>query len=397
MKQVKPLSVKQIESAKPKDKPYRLYDGQGLSLLVKTTNKTWHFNYIKPFTKKRTIISIGTYPTVSLANARAKRDQYRELLSQDIDPQQYLKQQAQQQRIAINHTFYKVSQEWLAMQNYKHNTIDNAKRYLSYAYKFIKDKPVGDIDSFDILTICETIQKEHGSLMASGVKIKIAQVLDFALSRRIITQNIARNINNTHKKHKKGNNPAIIEPKEFAKFLKKIDEADDCGVVIKTYLQIAPYVFVRPSELEQMHISQIDFENKVWKYTPPKTENSSQTQMIVPLSRQVIEKIQFLLKLHGQEYVFYSNRGRERHIKRQRAGEWMRDNGFGGKQTVHGLRASAKTMLEEILEYDPRFVEMQLGHAVKDANGTAYNRAKFIRQRTEMMQAWADYLDSLKK
>lgn len=397
MKQVKPLSVKQIESAKPKDKPYRLYDGQGLSLLVKTTNKTWHFNYIKPFTKKRTIISIGTYPTVSLANARAKRDQYRELLSQDIDPQQYLKQQAQQQRIAINHTFYKVSQEWLAMQNYKHNTIDNAKRYLNYAYKFIKDKPVSDIDSFDILTICEDIQKEHGSLMASGVKIKIAQVLDFALSRRIITQNIARNINNTHKKHKKGNNPAIIEPKEFAKFLKKIDEADDCGVVIKTYLQIAPYVFVRPSELEQMHISQIDFDNKVWKYTPPKTENSSQTQMIVPLSRQVIEKIQFLLKLHGQEYVFYSNRGRERHIKRQRAGEWMRDNGFGGKQTVHGLRASAKTMLEEILEYDPRFVEMQLGHAVKDANGTAYNRAKFIRQRTEMMQAWADYLDSLKK
>lgn len=396
MKVIKPLTVKQIDNAKPIAKPYRLYDGRGLSLLVKSTAKIWHFNYQKPISKKRTIVSFGAYPIVSLADARAKRDEYLALLAQDIDPQAQVKQQLTERKAELDNTFYKVSQDWLSEQSYKSNTLDGVNRYLRYAYEFIKDKPVSDLTAFDILDICQAIHDTHGSLMASGVKTKIAQVLDFALSRRMVTSNVARGLKNTHKKHKKGHNPAIIDPKELGEFLNALDKADDCGVVVKTFLQIAPYIFVRPTELATMHKKDIDFDKKEWRYTPPKTEDSTKTQIIVPLSRQVFEKIEFLLSCHGRDYVFYSNRGKYRHITRQRPAEWLRDNGFAGKQTNHGLRATARTILEEELGYASHIIEMQLGHQTKDPNGNAYNRTKFLEKRKAMMQDWADYLDNLK-
>lgn len=396
MKVIKPLTVKQIDNAKPIAKPYRLYDGRGLSLLVKSTAKIWHFNYQKPISKKRTIVSFGAYPIVSLADARAKRDEYLALLAQDIDPQAQVKQQLTERKAELDNTFYKVSRDWLSEQSYKSNTLDGVNRYLRYAYEFIKDKPVSDLTAFDILDICQAIHDTHGSLMASGVKTKIAQVLDFALSRRMVTSNVARGLKNTHKKHKKGHNPAIIDPKELGEFLNAVDKANDCGVVVKTFLQIAPYIFVRPTELATMHKKDIDFDKKEWRYTPPKTEDSTKTQIIVPLSRQVFEKIEFLLACHGRDYVFYSNRGKYRHITRQRPAEWLRDNGFAGKQTNHGLRATARTILEEELGYASHIIEMQLGHQTKDPNGNAYNRTKFLEKRKAMMQDWADYLDNLK-
>lgn len=396
MKVIKPLTVKQIDNAKPIAKPYRLYDGRGLSLLVKSTAKIWHFNYQKPISKKRTIVSFGAYPIVSLADARAKRDEYLALLAQDIDPQAQVKQQLTERKAELDNTFYKVSQDWLSEQSYKSNTLDGVNRYLRYAYEFIKDKPVSDLTAFDILDICQAIHDTHGSLMASGVKTKIAQVLDFALSRRMVTSNVARGLKNTHKKHKKGHNPAIIDPKELGEFLNALDKADDCGMVVKTFLQIAPYIFVRPTELATMHKKDIDFDKKEWRYTPPKTEDSTKTQIIVPLSRQVFEKIEFLLACHGRDYVFYSNRGKYRHITRQRPAEWLRDNGFAGKQTNHGLRATARTILEEELGYASHIIEMQLGHQTKDPNGNAYNRTKFLEKRKAMMQDWADYLDNLR-
>lgn len=396
MKIVKPLTVKQIDNAKPSDKPWRLYDGGGLSLLIKPTAKIWHFNYQKPITKKRTIVSLGAYPIVSLADARQKRDQYLAMLAQNIDPQEQAKQELAERKAELDNTFYKVSQDWLAEQNYKQNTLDGTERYLRYAYKYIKNKPVADLTAFDILDICQAVHNEHGSLMASGVKTKITQVLDFALSRRMVTQNVARGLVNTHKKHKKGHNPAIIDPKELGRFLNAVDDAENCGVVVKTFLQIAPYVFVRPTELASMHKKDIDFDKSEWRYTPPKTENSTEIQVIVPLQKQVMAKIQFLLDWHGQDYVFYSERGQEPHITRQRPAEWLRKNGFTKIQTTHGLRATARTILAEVLEYPSHIIEMQLGHRIKDPNGQAYNRTQFLDKRKKMMQDWADYLDGIK-
>lgn len=255
MRQIKPLSAKQIDTAKPNDKPYRLYDGQGLSLLISKHSKIWHFNYYKPFTKKRTMVSLGSYPIVSLAMARAKREEYQTLLSQDIDPQQYEKEQTQIATTNTQNTFETVSELWLSHQNYAHNTMIGVKLYLKYANKFLAKKSVVDINSRDILEICQYIEREHSSLMANGVKIKIAQVLNFAISRHMISHNIARSLKQTHKSHIKGHNPAITNPNEFAQLLRYIENLQNVNFVTKQYLRLAPYLFVRPSELTSMKAS----------------------------------------------------------------------------------------------------------------------------------------------
>lgn len=394
MRQTKPLSAKQIDAAKFSDNPYRLYDGNGLSLLISKCSKIWHFNYYKPFTKKRTMISLGAYPIVSLAMARAKRDEYQTLLSQDIDPQKHEKEKAQIATANAQNTFGAISESWLLQQNYAPNTMIAARRYLKYANRFLAKKNVIDINSHDILEVCEYIEREHTSLMASGVKNKIAQVLDFAISRHMLNHNIARNIKQTHRLHIKGHNPAITNPQDFAKILHYIENLQDVYYVTKQYLRLVPYLFVRPSELTSMKVSDIDFEQSQWRYIPAKTKRLGR-EMIVPLANQAMKIIQDTLNYHGQNYVFYSPKSKQGHINHKRSAGLLRDE-FKDTQTLHGFRASAKTILEEVLEYDPRYVEMQLGHAVKDMNGTAYNRSKFIRQRTQMMQAWADYLDELK-
>lgn len=397
MKTVKPLSTKQIDAAKPKDTAYRLYDGNGLSLLISKHSKIWHFNYYKPFSKSRTMISFGRYPEVSLATARSKRDECRSLLAQNIDPQKHEQEKIKQKQQDNQNTFAFVSQLWLSHQNYAKNTLMGAKRYLKYANRFLADKPISDINSHDIINLCQWCEQEHGGLMASGVKTKIAQILDFAIGRHMLSHNIARTLRHTHKQHVPGNHPAITDPKAFAKLLQDIENTTDVSFITKQFLRLAPYVFVRPNELASMNINDIDWQSGQWRYTPSKTKQSTGVDLIVPLSTQALQIIKETIAYHGQAYVFYSPRGKDGHINHKRSSQWLRQY-YANKQTLHGLRASAKTMLEEVegLEYDPRYVEMQLGHTVKDANGTAYNRAKFIRQRTNMMQAWADYLDSLK-
>lgn len=395
MRQIKPLSNKQIDAAKPKDKPYRLYDGGGLSLLVTAHSKIWHFNYYKPFTKKRTMISLGDYPTVSLAMARAKRDEYQTLISQDIDPQKHRQEQTQAAIYNTQNTFGALSELWLSQQNYALNTLKGARRYLSYANRFLKDKPLAEIGSFDIIELCQAVEKDHSSLMASGVKIKVAQVMDFAIARQLIEHNPARSVRQTHKLHIEGHNPAITDPKEFAKLLRYMINLEKPSFITKQYLRLLPYLFVRPGELAAMKVADIDFEAKQWRYTPTKTSRLNR-ELIVPLSRQAMQIIRETIDQHNQAYVFYSPKGSTGHINHRTSAVYMRD-GYRNEQTLHGLRASAKTILEEVLEYDPRYIEMQLGHTVKDMNGTAYNRAKYIKQRTQMMQAWADYLDDLIK
>lgn len=394
MKKIKPLSAKQIDNAKAQDKDYRLYDGDGLSLLVKQSSKIWHFSYQRPITKKRTIMSLGSYPSVTLSDARQKRDEYRALLTQCIDPQEHNKQQALQQLQSKNNTFFAVSQEWLSKKNYKKQTILCTKRHLFIAYQYLENIPVNQIKPFDIISTCEDIAEKYTPLLADKVKGVISQSLDYALAKQMIEYNPAKNLVRTYKKHQTKNHPAITEVNEFRDLLKKIKHIN-----LKTphfeFLQITIYLFVRENELKYMNINDIDFDNAVWKYTPSKTENKTAVQMIVPLPKQVIHIIQNLVNLHGKEYVFPSMKYQNTLISPNYITNEIKTIS-NGKQTLHGLRATARTILEEVLEYDPKYIEMQLGHQVKDPNGTAYNRAKYLKQRTEMMQKWADFIDELK-
>ena len=395
MKIIKPLTAKEISLAKIKDKNYRLYDGGGLSLLITSNNKIWHFNYTNPQNGKRTIISLGKYPEVTLAEAREKRDLYRGLLAKNIDPQNEIKKQ--KQKVKENRTFSDVVQEWYQTKTYAKSTAYHIQLYLSYADKFIGNKNIGNIDYDDVIELCDFYAKTKSNIMARFIKSTIAQVFDYAVYKRLIKINIVRHIKlMLPQSNPTRHSPAITNPKEFAKLIKAIDAAQDLTPNTKIFLQLMSLLFVRSNELVSMQIADIDFDKATWTYTPTKTQNKTKVEMMIPLARQAVDLIKQAIAVNaGAMYVFYQPNTKNGYAGASGARAWLHKHGYQDIQCLHGFRASARTLLEEKLGYDYRMIEMQLGHQVRDANGRAYNRVQWLDKRREMMQAWADYLDSL--
>jgi integrase len=211
----------------------------------------------------------------------------------------------------------------------------------------------------------------------------------------MVSQDITQALRGALASRKGGNFSAITDPQLVKPLMQAISNYSGTFVV-KTALRLAPLVFVRPSELRTAEWSQIDFEARQWRYLITKT----QTEHIVPLSNQVIEILREIQPLTGKgRYVFPSARtpNGSRPMSDMALLTALRSLGFGKEEmTVHGFRAMARTILDEVLGYRPEFIEHQLGHAVKDANGRAYNRTSHLPEGRKMMQAWADYLDNLK-
>ena len=194
---------------------------------------------------------------------------------------------------------------------------------------------------------------------------------------------------------KGGHFASLTDPKQAAPLLRAID-AYTGTFIVKSALQLAPLVFVRPTELRHAEWAHIDLESKEWRYFVTKTE----TDHIVPLSKQAIEILTALFPLTGNgRYVFPSARtpNGSRAMSDVAMLAALRRMGFDkDEMSVHGFRAMARTILDEVLGFRPDFIEHQLAHAVRDANGRAYNRTSHLKERHKMMQSWSDYLDSLK-
>ena len=392
----KPLTNTEVEKAKYKDKVFKLFDGQGLILKVAQTSKTWQFEYTRPYTKKRNVLSIGGYPSVTLAQARAKRDEYRALLAQNIDPMQYRDDAVKQATIDVSSTFEKLSDEWLSKQNYAKSSYSNAIMHLRYAKQSFGKKAVKDITVHDVIGCCRQFESQGKLTTSQAVKVKTSQVLDYAIGLGLLDRNVVNDIGmKVLKSPIHDNRPAIIDKKEFIEMMGKVWNSDNLFYETKRAIWLLAMLFTRPGEILEMKTADIDFDEQVWRYTPKKTANSTKVDVIVPLPHQAASIIkEVIAKNNPSIYVFETTKRKSATpMDRSAMSKFFPLIGYKGKHCPHGFRASAKTILEEEFEYDPRYVEMQLGHVVKDSNGTAYNRAKFIKQRAEMLQKWADWLD----
>jgi integrase len=187
---------------------------------------------------------------------------------------------------------------------------------------------------------------------------------------------------------------AVTDPKEFGKLLRTMD-AYDASPIVSAALRLAPLVFVRPAELQRARWQDVDFEAAEWRYLVTKTK----TDHIVPLATQAVKILQTIRPMTGKsEWVFPSPRTFLRPITNVTVLGAMRRLGITKDEAcVHGFRATARTLLDEVLGFPPHLIEHQLAHTVKDALGRAYNRTKHLPERKAMMQKWADYLDELKK
>ncbi len=390
------LSDTAIRNAKPTDKAFKMYDQHGLFIQITPSGgKWWRFKF--RFNGKENLLSLGTYPEVSLKTAREKRDEARKFLADGVNPSEQRKAfKASKLNNAIN-SFESIAREWLAshMKNKADTHKSKVQRRLEiYIFPWIGNKPINELSAPEILDAVKRIERlgiietAHRALQTTGQVFRYA--VQTGRAQRDVTADLRGALPPTSVKHM----PAFTEPEDVAGLLRAID-AFKGTFTVQSALRIAPLVFVRPCELRMAKWSDIDLEKGEWRYLVTKTK----TNHLVPLPKQAIAILKELHPLSGHgEYVFQGGHDPRKPMSDAAINASLKRMGYDTKTQItgHGFRAMARTILHERLDIDPHIIEHQLAHKVPDALGTAYNRTKFIEQRRLMMQQWADYLDELK-
>lgn len=395
-KRIKPLTDTKVRTAKPQEKEYKLFDGGGLFLLVSPSGgRLWYFKY--RFGGKEKKLAFGSYPEISLLDARYQREDARKLLASNVDPGAVRKAQKQADSEETE-TLEVIAREWYNRfkstwsEGHADTIMDRMKRDI---FPWIGKKPVVQIKAPDVLSVLRRVESRGALETAHRIRTICGQVFRYAVATgradRDPSVDLKGALPQPHEKHR----AAITEPAEVAKLLRAIDDYSG-SFVVKCALKIAPLVFVRPGELRHMEWTELDFENAQWNI--PAGKMKMKEPHLVPLSKQAIEILKELKGLTGRSrYVFTSGRTFDRPMSNNAILAALRRMGYAKEEmSGHGFRAMARTILDEVLQIRPDFIEHQLAHAVRDPNGRAYNRTAHLAERRHMMQQWADYLDQLK-
>lgn len=386
-----------IRKAKPADKPFKLFDEKGLFLLVTPTGggKWWRLKY--RYGGKEKLLSLGTYPDVSLKEARARRDEARKLLADGVDPGEHRKEQRAAKAERTSNNFEAVSREWFAKHspNWASTHADKIIRRLEAdIFPWLGAKPIAEITAPMVLSCLRRIESRGALDTAHRALQNCGQVFRYAVATGRAERDPCGDLKGALPPAKPGHFAALTEPDAVAKLLRAIDDVSGTFVV-RCALGLAPLVFVRPGELRTMRWEEVDFGRAEWRYTASKT----QTDHLVSLSTQAVAILKELQPLTGRnEYVFPGARTNGKSMSNGALNHALRRAGYSTREqhTGHGFRAMARTILHQELGIAPEVIEHQLAHRVPDALGAAYNRTKFLEQRRVMMQQWADYLDKLK-
>lgn len=392
-----PLTDVAVRTAKPKDKSYKLSDGGGMYLEVSPKGgKWWRLKYRVDGKEKR--ISLGVYPDVGLKEARQRRDEARKQLAADIDPGEHRKavQAAKAEKNA--NTFEVIAREWHAKQQTawtERHTGRILARLENDLFPLLGGRPIESITAPELLAVLRRKEGRGAVYSAHRLHQIAGQVFRYAIATGRAERNPAPDLKGALQASKKTHLAAMTDPKQVGGLLRSIDSYDG-ALVTKAALRLAPLVFVRPGELRQAEWSEINLEEAEWSI--PAEKMKMRDAHLVPLSRQAVEILKDIQLYTGKgQYVFPSARTSRRPMSDNAVLSALRRMGFGKEEmSGHGFRAMARTILDEVLHVRPDYIEHQLAHAVRDPNGRAYNRTAFLEERRKMMQAWADYLDSLK-
>jgi integrase len=395
MKKVLPLTDTKIRTSKPGEKPITLFDGRGLYLLVTPQGgKYWRWKY--RYQGKGKLLSFGTYPDVSLSQAREKRDEARRLLTEGIDPGAH-RQAARTAGGKPGNCFEVVALEWFKIksQGCAPGHAEHIKSYLVRdLFPWIGSRAVDSLTPPDLLAVARRVEERGAIATARRVVGACGEIFRYAIGSGRATSDPTRDLRGCLLKVPPARNrAAVTDPGRIGEILRGFD-AYKGGIVVRAALLLAPLVFVRPGELRRAEWKDIALTAQEWRFLATKTA----TAHIVPLARQAVEILRDLEPITGSGlYVFPGGRTLDRPMSENAILAALRSMGIPKDEMCgHGWRAVARTLLEEKLGFPPVVIEKQLAHQVKDHYGTAYNRTAFLAERREMMQRWADYLDELK-
>lgn len=391
-----PLTDLAIRKAKPATKPLKLFDGGGLYLYVTPAGgRLWRQKY--RWLGKEKTLSHGRYPVVSLADARRRRDEAQRLLATGIDPGAHKKAA---RAVAIEHagnSFEAVAREWLAKRDWVENYKTKVTGWLrNDVFPWIGSRPVIELGAPDFLRVARRVEERGAIESAHRILQNCGQIMRYAIATGRATRNPVPDLKGALTPAPERHFAAITDPNKVGGLLRACDSYEGT-IVVKCALRLAPLVFLRPGELRQAEWSEFDLGARQWNI--PAERMKMRLQHIVPLSAQAVTILRELQPLTGKgRYVFPGARSPKRPMSDNAILAALRRMGFAKDvMSGHGFRAMARTILDEVLHFRPDYIEHQLAHAVHDPNGRAYNRTAHLAERRQMMQAWADYLDELKR
>ena len=390
------LSDAKVKGLKAKAAAYKVSDGQGLFVQVAPSGKRlWRFKY--RFAGKEKLLALGIFPEVSLRQARERLAEARATLADGKDPS-VAKQVAKAEAVACANTFEAVAREWLAKfsANWAPITRTQAESRLSrLVFPLLGAKPIDQITPTDVLATLRPIEADGNLETAHRVRQRISEVFRYAVATGRTERDVTADLRGAIPAPKVEHLAAIIAPDKLAGLLRAID-AYDGSPMVRAALQLAPMLFVRPGELRHAEWSEIDWAASEWTIEAAKMK--MRIAHTVPLCHQAVAILRELQRhTGGGQYCFTNGRSADRAMTDAAVNAALRRLGYEkGEITGHGFRATARTILDEVLEEPPHILDQQLAHIVKDPLGRAYNRTKHLPQRRVMMQRWADYLEGLK-
>lgn len=406
-----------LKQAAEAGKAVAINDGAGLTLEAQPTGVGWwRLRYYIDGKANRQ--SLGTYPDVSLSDARARRDAARQDVAAGHDPSQVRKaekaaraQQVITAKLAAEGkpgpgTFEFVAREWLTTMHMPKVSVSHAKRTQDRLEKsvfpWIGRQAIDAIEAPELLQVLRKIEARGAIETAHRTKDACGQVFRYGVACGVCKRNPAADLKDALRPVEAKHHAAIIDPKELGQLLRAM--ADYQGnTVTRAALSLSALLLLRPGELRHMEWAWLDLDGATLTVPPEvmkrsKADKRNGVPHIVPLAHQAVSILRDLQAETGhRSFVFPSLASPQRCMSENTVRSALRRMGYGNEDmTAHGFRATARTMIAERLEIAPEVIEAQLAHAVPDALGRAYNRTQYLEQRRAMMQQWADYLDRLK-
>jgi len=396
------LSDTRIRGIKPRAKRFKLFDGEGLFLIVTPQGGRWWRQRYR-WAGKEQSLSLGTYPETSLAQARDKGGAVRSQAANGIDPSAERQQATVTRRESATHTYKAIALDWLQrtsnIRKWTPDHTDRVRRRLDvHFFPWLARKFVGDVTEEDIITCVRRMEDRNIIDTARRALAEQDELFRAAKQRKYVKVNPVADLRGPDllPRPKVKHHAGVTDPQQLGALLRAI-EAYPGGFVVRQALRFAPLVFVRPGELREAQWHEFNLHDKQPEWRIPAERMKMGEHHIVPLAHQAVEVLQELYSLTGPEgYVFPSVRNASRPISDNTINAALRTCGFSAaQQTGHGFRTTASTLLNE-QGWNPDAIERQLAHGPRDKVRAAYNAAQYLVERRRMMQAWADYLDGLR-
>lgn len=389
----KPLTNTEVSQAKQKGTIYTLSDGGGLQLRVKPNgSKVWLLDYRRPYTKARTSLSFGAYPSISLAAARVKRDEARALLAQDIDPQEYRDECAREHEAAHNNTLKSIASQWLEI---KKTTVtpehaeDTWRSLQLHIFPTLGKIPIYKITAVKVIEAITPIAAKGNLETVKRLCQRLNEVMTYAVNSGVVAANPLTGIGKAFQTPTKRHQPTLT-PAQLPALMKALSVAS-IKLTTRCLIEWQLHTMVRPGEAAGTRWVEIDLTKNVWAI--PAERMKKNKPHTVPLSPQAVQLLELIKPISGRsKFVFPSDRNTRRHAHPQTANTALKRMGFDKTLVAHGMRALASTTLND-QGFDPEVIEAALAHSGKDEVRNAYNRAEYVARRIPMMNWWSERIE----